>query len=147
MSPLCRQRWAQIALPLSAQSVESVLWVSLPVISLRRFLSCRRSNTRRWPNAGLMLAHRLRRWSNISPVLGYRVVFGATLNVGQRRRRRTNIDPALVQSIVPLQLLPTCMYLQHEVLTRTEYWPAPATLAQHSTDIGSVSACNSRQHY
>ena len=25
------------------------------------------------------------------------------------------------------------------------YWPAPATLAQHLTDIGSVSACNHRQ--
>ena len=25
------------------------------------------------------------------------------------------------------------------------YWPGPATLAQHLTDIGSVSACNRRQ--
>ena len=32
---------------------------------------------------GLLLAHRLRRWANISPVLGYRVVFDATLNAGQ----------------------------------------------------------------
>ena len=30
-------------------------------------LSCRRSNTRHWPNVGLLLAHRLRRWANISP--------------------------------------------------------------------------------
>ena len=28
----------------------------------------------RWPNAGLMLAHRLRRWANIIPALGPRVV-------------------------------------------------------------------------
>ena len=49
-----------------------------------------------------MLAHRLRRWPNISPVLDYRVVFGARLNVGQSRRRRANINPALVQSIVPV---------------------------------------------
>ena len=48
---------------------------------------------------GLMLAHRLRRWANIIPVLGYCVV--ATLNVGQRHRQRANINSALVQSIVP----------------------------------------------
>ena len=59
-------------------------------------LSCRRSNTRRWPNAGLLLAHRLRSWANISPVLGYRVMFDATLNVGQHQRRRANITPAFV---------------------------------------------------
>ena len=63
-------------------------------------LSCRGSNTRRWLNAGLLLAHHLRRWANISPVLGYRDVFDATLNVGQRHRRRANINPAFVQSIV-----------------------------------------------
>ena len=45
-----------------------------------------------------MLAHRLRRWANISPVLGYRVVFDATLNVGQRHRRQANSNPALVSS-------------------------------------------------
>ena len=60
----------------------------------------RQANTRRWPNAGLMLALRLRCWGNISPVLGYRVVFGLMLNVGQRHRRRANINPVLVQSIV-----------------------------------------------
>ena len=33
------------------------------------------ANTTRCPNAGLMLPHRLRRWGNISPALGQRVVF------------------------------------------------------------------------
>ena len=35
----------------------------------------------------------------------------------------------------------------NEVLIGTEclYWPAPATLAQHLTNIGSMSACNRRQ--
>ena len=51
-----------------------------------------------------MLAHHLRRWATISPVLGYPDVFGAT-RVGQRHRRRTNITPALV----------------HEVVTRAEW--------------------------
>ena len=62
-----------------------------------------------------MLAHRLRRWPNISPVLGYRVVLGDTLNVGQRHRRRANINPALDQSMYWLGLKGYC--------------PAPATLA------------------
>ena len=35
---------------------------------------------------------------NISPVLGHRVVFDATLNVGQHHRRRANINPALASS-------------------------------------------------
>ena len=36
----------------------------------------------------------------ISPVLGYRVMFDATLHVGQRHRRRASINPAFIQSIV-----------------------------------------------
>ena len=40
------------------------------------------------------------RWANISPVLGYRVVFDATLHVGQRHRWRANSNPAFIQSIV-----------------------------------------------
>ena len=122
----------------------SVLWVCLPIISLHSFVSCRRLNTRRWPNAGLMLAYRLRRWPTLSPVLGYCVVFGATLNVGQHHRRWANINPALAQSIM-------MTYCQHAGTSNMKYWlrlnaywPAPATLAQHSTDIGSVSACDRR---
>ena len=56
-------------------------------------LSCKPSNTRRWPNFMLLLAHRLRRWAKSSPVLGYCVVFDATRNVGQRHRRRAKINP------------------------------------------------------
>ena len=47
-----------------------------------------------------MLTHRLRRSANLGPVLGQLIVFGATLNVGQRHRPRANINPALVQSIL-----------------------------------------------
>ena len=127
--PLKRlRRWPSIKPALVQRLVfaasQSVLWVfcavSLSPIHFSPALSYRWSNTCHWPNAGLMLALRLRRWANISPVLGYPVVLGATLNVGQRHRRRTNINwPA--------------------------YWPASTTLAQHLTDIGSVSACNRGQ--
>ena len=103
--------------PLSAVC-ESVS-VSVPFIWDQRFPLCRLSNTGRSPNAGLMLAHLLRRWANISPVLGQRLVFGATLNMGQCHRPRAYINPALVQRIVLVP--PACWYRQHEVLTRTEW--------------------------
>ena len=48
-------------------------------------------------------------WANISLVLGYRVVFDATLHVGQSHKRRANMNPALVQSIVTVP--PICRYL------------------------------------
>ena len=87
--------------------------------SVQCFPSSRRSNTRRWPNSGLMLAHCPRCWANISPVLGYHIVFGATLNVRQHHRQWANINPALVQSIMTV---PTaCRYCHHEVLTRAEW--------------------------
>ena len=92
------KRWGLVGLPLSAQLVCSVCVCALSLSVCPIHFG--RSNTRRWSNARLMLAHRLRRYPNISPVLGYRVVFGAMLNVGQSKRRRANINPALVQSIV-----------------------------------------------
>ena len=68
------------------------------VRSLR--LSCRRPNTRRCPNVGLLLAHRLTRSADISRVLGDSVMFDATLNVGQRHRRRANITQPWLQVVV-----------------------------------------------
>ena len=53
-----KKRWRHIALPVSAQSVSLCLWVSHSFRS--SFLLCRRTNTRRRPNAGLMLAHQAR---------------------------------------------------------------------------------------
>ena len=50
-------------------------------VSVRSLLSCWRSNTRCWPNAGLMLAHRLRRWPSIKPALVQRFVFAGSQSV------------------------------------------------------------------
>ena len=33
------------------------------------------ANTRRWPNAGSMMGHRLRRWPSTNPALDQRLVF------------------------------------------------------------------------
>ena len=38
-------------------------------------------NTRRWPNAGLMLGQRRRRWANINSALGQRLVFAGNCRV------------------------------------------------------------------
>ena len=111
--PLCTQTWGHVGSLMFAQCVCRVL--SCP--SVKR---SRRSNTRHWLNAGLMLPHPLRRWPNIIPVLSYRVVFGVTLNVGQRHRIRANINPALVQSIVPV---PSAWIT---LLGLYGYWPALA---------------------
>ena len=102
MSPLCTyNRGGDILLYLCPLSLSQSVRVSLPPIHFSPALYiCKRSNTRRWPNAGLMLSPHLRHWPNLSPVLGDWVVFGATLNVGQRHRRWASINPALVQSIV-----------------------------------------------
>ena len=67
----------------------------------------------------------------LAQYLDYCVVFNATLNVGQRHRWQANINPALVQSIVPPAW--STNYGWMEI-------PAPATLAQHSTVIESVPA-------
>ena len=112
---------------------------SVSFLSVCPALSCRRANTRYWPNAGLILAHCPRRWANISPVLGYRVVFGATLNVRHHHRQWANINPALVQGIMPV---PTaCRYCQHEVLTRAEWILASTsdagpTFSRHWVGVG-----------
>ena len=121
---ICCSTWVR-----SVLSVILCLWVSHSFRS--SFLSCRRSNTSRGPNVGIMLARHLRRWANVSPVLGYRVVFGATLNVCQRHRWRANINPASMKYWPGLN----------------GYWQAPATLAQYVTDIGSVSACTRRHQH
>ena len=116
MSPL--KRWGHLDSPLSAQFVRSVFVCAFsPPI-------WRRSNTRRWPNAGLMYC---------VTVLCYRFVFGAMLHVGQRHRRRANINPALIQSIMPV--------VQPAWSRPTDYgWmntsDAGSTFNRHWVDVG-----------
>ena len=56
------------------------LWTSDSEHSEQHYLAVP-ADTTRWPNAGLMLAHRLRRWANINPALGQRVVFAGVKHV------------------------------------------------------------------
>ena len=125
------KRWVHVVLPLSAQFVRSVyVRAFFPSVcpihfcsSVQRFLLCRRSNKRCWPNAGLTMVHRI----------------GATLNVGQHHRRWANINPALVQSIVPV--LPAFRHRQHDVLTRAEWILASTSntgpaFNRHWVDVG-----------
>ena len=67
------------------------------------------------------------------------------LNVGQRHRRRASINPALIQSIFPVQ--PACRYRQHEALTRAEWilastGDAGPTFNRHWVGVGLYSSIN-----
>ena len=52
-------------------------------------------NTKRWPNVGLMLVQRLRRWANINPTLGERLV-SASLHICMLMRPETSHMEALI---------------------------------------------------
>ena len=79
VTPSVDRGWKHIGLPLFAQCV---------CLRVQQFLLCRRRP--------------LQQTREISPVLAYRVAFGATLNVAQGHRRRASINPALIRSIMPV---------------------------------------------
>ena len=72
---------------------------------LFRFGACLHTQqTRRRPNAGSMLAHRLRRWPSIKPALVQRLVFA-----GLRSTQSTqNIRITFVQCVGVVQMLYKC---------------------------------------
>ena len=122
-----------LGLPLSAQCVCRILSVCPAVLSVCPAVSNMQAvialaKTRRWSNAGLMLAHRLRRCASISPVLGYLVVFGATLNVGQCHRRLANI--------AQLWFKASCQCRQHEDLGWMQPFP---TRSKFHWTVGPVN--------
>ena len=74
VSPLT-ERWGHVA------EYPCLLSLSAQLVSVRSLLLCRRSNMRRWPNAGLKLAHSLRRWPSIKQALVQRFVFAGSQSV------------------------------------------------------------------
>ena len=122
-------------------SVSLCLWVSHSFRSSFSILQAvkHKTLTQCWANVGPPSTSC---WTNISPVLGYHVLFGATLNVGQHHSQWANINPALVQSIVPIPS--ACRYRQYEVLTRTELilastGDAGPTFNRHWVGVGLYS--------
>ena len=104
------------------------------------------------------VGQRQRRWARIIPALGkasrspfYECTCHSLrctgARSGNRLRRGPSIEPALGRCIMCIQCIlftrHLCM-MHRPVLNRC--WPAPTTLAQHSTDIGSVSACTVWPH-
>ena len=73
-----------------------------------------------------MLAHHLRRWANISPVLSYRVVFGVALNVGSV----TEGGPTLTQ----LLFKALCRYM----LRKPTIDRAMCRCSMHQSDVGQL---------
>ena len=58
------------------------------------------TNARRWPNVGLLLAHRLRRWPNINPTLIQRIMFAGTLILGKNGTSSTaGVAAALIVEV------------------------------------------------
>ena len=55
------------------------------------------ANTRRRPNAGLMLAQRRRRWANISPALAQRIEFTGLLLI---KHGKSKLNPQIEEGIV-----------------------------------------------
>ena len=65
------------------------------------------------------------------PVLGYRVMFDDTLNVGQRHRRRANINPAFVFDLNrPTNLKNKQKTAARQALVLTNVGPLSTMLAQ-----------------
>ena len=97
-------------------------------------LSCRRSNTRRWPNAGPTVYDAdptwAQYWVTVS-CLAPRWMWASVTDGG----------PTLTQLWIKSAGTASMKYW----LGLNGYCPAPATLAQHLTDIGSVSACTGQQ--
>ena len=108
--------------PLSQRGGDMLLYLcplssSAQLVSVCSLLSYRRSNTRRWPNAGLMLAHCLQRWPSIKPALVQRFVFAGPL------MSLIHFSPVLfmVQAV------------KHETLTQcwSNVGPPSTTLSKH----------------
>ena len=88
------QRWGYVGLLLTAQCVLSVYLSHsfMPVYPGLSIVQAVKHETliQCWANVGPLFTT----LSQISPVLGYRVVFGNTLNVGQHHRQWANKNPA-----------------------------------------------------
>ena len=110
------ERWRHVVLPLSAQFVCSARVCAFPP---------RQSNTRRWPNAGLVLAHRLWRWLSIKPALVQRFVFSGSQSVSLCCGESASIHFSPALSMVQA--------VKHETLTQccTNVASPSTTLCQH----------------
>ena len=112
------KRCGHVGLPLSAQSVLSRSLHLYPIHlcpSAQRFLSCRRSNTRHWPNAWPIVY-------DADPILAQYWVTVSCFTSCWMWASVTDAGPTVNQ----LWLKALCCYHQHKVLIRTE-WILPST--------------------
>ena len=114
-----------VGLPLSAECTVLSVCPAVSIVQSR----AAPANTRWWPYAALMLAHRLQRWANNRPVL----VTVACLAPRWMWANVTDGRPALTQ----FWFKSSCRYRQHEVLTRAE-WILASTGDQCWFDAGSA---------
>ena len=109
MSPLCTQKGRHIGLLLTAHFYVTQVLCLCVLFSLSIMQAVKHETLTQCRAIVGPPSTTLSQLTGLSlSVLGYRVVFDAMLNVGQRHRQRANINPAFVQA--------SCRYYsQHEV--------------------------------
>ena len=119
-----------IMYPLSQRGGDMLVYLrplssSAQLVSGRSLLLCRWSNTRCWPNAELMLAHRLWRWPIIKPALVQRFVFAGSQSVSLCCGESVSIHFSPALSMV--------QEVKQETLTQcwTNVGPPSMTLSEH----------------
>ena len=108
------------------------------------------ANIRRRPNFGLLLAHRLRRWPNSKTTLGPRLMFAGNSWNGKLIMLISNRNPA--SHMLPSRYHGYVEDITANPVTLSLCWfnvePPSATMAQHWTNIGSVSrVCRDNKSY
>ena len=93
------RRWPNLKSPLDQCSMDTVCtrWADLDIYTSRSIVPTLGerlvfANTRRSPNVGTVLAHRLRRWPNIEPTLG-------ELHPGSHNSVHTNTITAIYRAV------------------------------------------------
>ena len=99
------RRWPNIKTTMSWYII-SALVKQGPYRGVYRISGCITENTRRWPNAGLILGQRRRRWLSIKSALGQCLVFVGYRSIPVTR----DVGPVLVQCLTRVELFQVELY-------------------------------------
>ena len=118
-----------------------------PSVGSTSCISCVPASMRRWPNAGSMFSHRLRRWPNIEPALFAAGVGHLDDDIPKSTRRRANVvlmlasvaddGPTLKQHRLNVSCLLGILPQQTQDLTLIQRYVKP-TLFQRLVSAGAV---------
>ena len=102
-------------------------------------LSTLPANTKRWPIAASMPAHRLRCWSSTKPALVQRFVFAGIHSITRWSGsvycwRRVQADTSIHSALVSISCWRECVQIVYTAPMPFKYWPASYTMARHRTN-------------